>query len=97
VVLLDAVVQMIDLEGMGAFVGNRCEVSQETMTSWFVWFPSITTREPIHPCDCRKKRKNVSAMEMVAVEVVGPHLANAAGDFRAKIAAIFKWTENAGQ
>jgi len=38
--------------------------------------------------------KNISAMETVAVEIVGPNLATAGPDFRARIAAIFRWTAN---
>lgn len=41
--------------------------------------------------------KSVSAMESVALEVIGPSLANASRDFRAKVAAIFKWTADARQ
>jgi putative ATP-dependent endonuclease of OLD family len=38
--------------------------------------------------------KNITAMEMVARDVVGPALANATGDFRARIKAIFDWVAN---
>jgi putative ATP-dependent endonuclease of the OLD family len=39
--------------------------------------------------------KSVSAMEMIASDIIGPDLADATEDFFEKIAAIFKWTADA--
>jgi hypothetical protein len=41
--------------------------------------------------------KNVSAMEMVAGDIIGPDLTEATDDFGEKIAAIFKWTTDVEQ
>ena len=38
--------------------------------------------------------KTVSAMERTARDVIGPTFANATGDFRAKVLAIFRWVRN---
>jgi putative ATP-dependent endonuclease of OLD family len=38
--------------------------------------------------------KRVSAMELVAREVIGPDVNNASVSFRRKIGAIFEWTKD---